>query len=200
MKYNFSKIKESKNYIKVGNTEEIVNEIADEEANEIRSRFKKVIEPWLSAALQSEHLSLLIGAGLTTAVCQIAKVSSSSMGASDFGEDFSEKVDKYAKKTAEKMGRGNPNIEDQIRTATALLRGYEIDEKEDEAKKLGNKLDDVLSNFANSILSSETNFFKELIQRNSLAIKASAVLQSFLFTFASRNIAYNLMCNLVEGN
>lgn len=187
MKYNFSEIKESKNYIKVGNTEEIVNEITDEEAIEIRSRLKKVIEPWLSAALQSEHLSLLIGAGLTTAVCQIAKVSSSSMGTANFGDDFSEKVDKYAKKAAEEMGRGNPNIEDQIRTATALLRGYEIDEKEDEAKKLGDKLDDVLSDFANSILSSEANLFKELVQGKSSAIKASAVLQSFLFTFASRN-------------
>ena len=112
MKYNFSEIKESKNYIKVGNTEEIVNEIADEEAIEVRSRFKKVIEPWLSAALQSEHLSLLIGAGLTTAVCQIAKVSSSSMGTANFGDDFSEKVNKYAQKAAEEMGRGNPNIED----------------------------------------------------------------------------------------
>lgn len=129
MRYTFDDIKGSANYLKIGNTEELIEKVNEENAIDIRSKYKKVIEPWLSATLQSEHFSLLIGAGMTTAVCQIAEVSSSSMGKADFGNKYSEKVNKFAEKSAKEMGRGTPNIEDQIRIAFSLLKGYEIDEK-----------------------------------------------------------------------
>jgi hypothetical protein len=38
------------------------------------------IEPWLSAIFQTEHFSLLVGSGLTSAVGHIAKISSQGMG------------------------------------------------------------------------------------------------------------------------
>jgi len=63
----------------------------------------------MSAALQTDHLSVLVGAGLTVAVCQIADVDSSSMGTANFDE-FTEKINSYADKSAQKMGRGKANI------------------------------------------------------------------------------------------
>lgn len=112
MKYSFDEIK-NKNYIKIGTYEEIVDLCVGTDFNDQREHLKKIIEPWLSAALQTDHLSLLLGAGFTNAVCQIAEVSSSSMGQAEFGE-FSDKIDEYANKSAKEMGRGSANIEDQI--------------------------------------------------------------------------------------
>lgn len=78
---NTNEDKKGKNFVKVGSFEEFLDS-ANTDKNELsenRDRFKKIIEPWLSAALQTDHLSMLVGAGLTTAVCQIASVSSSSI-------------------------------------------------------------------------------------------------------------------------
>lgn len=181
MRYTYDDIK-GKNFSKVGTFEEFFE---CEEGKEIeeRERFKKTIEPWLSAALQSDHLSLLIGAGFTTAICQVADVSSSSMGKADFGE-YSDKINSYAKKSAEKMGRGVENIEDQIRTAFSLLQGFEINENDGDYEKLANCIDEVLQCFAESILSSETYLCGKIEEDSGR--KALNLLQTFLLTFASR--------------
>ena len=47
-------------------------------------KLRSIIEPWLTAVFQSEHLSLLIGAGLTTAICHEAGVSPQAMQRIDF--------------------------------------------------------------------------------------------------------------------
>ncbi|MGN8630191.1 hypothetical protein ACTNEW_01105 [Blautia sp. HCP3S3_G3] len=129
MKYQIADIR-GKNYIKVGASEEFFESQSEEDDFRARENLKKIIEPWLSAALQTDHLSMLIGAGFTTAVCQIASVSSSSMSTADFGA-FDSKINSYADKAATRLGRGKANIEDQIRTAISLLQGYEIDGGED---------------------------------------------------------------------
>ncbi|MCD7819369.1 MAG: SIR2 family protein [Lachnospiraceae bacterium] len=185
MRYSYEEIK-GKNYVKIGSFEEFADEAStdENELSENRDRFKKIIEPWLSAALQTDHLSMLVGAGLTTAVCQIASVTSSSMGTAEFGE-FSEKINSYADNSAQKMGRGSANIEDQIRTAFSLLQGLEINGDKNYTT-LSDSIDTVLQNFANSILSSETNLKNALNSNSSDAKRAVNVLQSFLLTFASR--------------
>lgn len=181
MRYTYDDIKE-KNYSKVGSFEELF-ECEEGKELELRERFKKTIEPWLSAALQSDHLSLLIGAGFTTAICQVAGVPSSSMGKANFG-DYSEKINSFAKKSAEKMGRGSDNIEDQIRTAFSLLQGFEINDDSENYKNLAKCIDDVLQEFSESILSSETNLCGKI--EEDCGKKALNLLQTFLLTFASR--------------
>lgn len=185
MRYSFIDIKNAKNYLKIGNNEEVIEEIDKDDLN-TRENCKRQIEPWLSAALQSEHLSLLIGAGLTMSVCQTAGVNSSSMASADFG-DFTTKINKYAEKSAKDTGRGNANIEDQIRTSFSLLNGYIIDENNEDAEKLGACIDVVLQNFADSILESESNLLKAKDDSTKKVDEALGLLQSFLFTFASRN-------------
>ena len=95
MKYSFEEIKRAKNFLKIGSYEQVIEQIASDD-NSSREIYKKQIEPWLSAALQSEHLSLLLGSGLTISVCTAAGVSSSSMNTADFGP-FSDKINLLAK-------------------------------------------------------------------------------------------------------
>lgn len=156
----FDELKNENRCVKVRNTIDYCKEFSGDTENiEVIEKLRKIIEPWLSGILQSEHLALLIGAGLTQSVCCIADVPSSSMGTADFKE-YQEKIDNYAQKAAQKMGRGKYNIEDQIRTSLELLSGYEIDENINAANELSPIIDDVLESFGNSILRAESEFVK----------------------------------------
>lgn len=92
-------------------------------ADFLRSR----IEPWLTALFQSEHLNLLVGSGLSTAVQQ------SATGQIPLGMGWIEdlkvckaEIDSYVATTAKASGRKDGNIEDQIRSINELIKGLEI--------------------------------------------------------------------------
>ena len=88
----------------------------------LRSR----IEPWLTALFQSEHLSLLIGSGLTHAVHGVADCGGlAGMQTTTFGI-LDDEILSEASKHAKAVGRENGNFEDQIGVANELLRGLEI--------------------------------------------------------------------------
>jgi len=87
---------------------------------------KKHIEPWLAAVFQSEHLALLLGSGFTKAVAIQAGTTASDMACDYTDFPFADKLHKAAKKAAEAMGRGEANIEDQIRAANVLAQGLKI--------------------------------------------------------------------------
>lgn len=147
------------------------------------------IEPWLTALFQSEHLALLVGSGLTHAVHHIAtKKPLPGMGTIKFTH-FDKEINAEAKKSAEAVGRESGNIEDQIRVANELLRGFEIiaasfEGFEGKAIEIKADLKRVLDNFAKSVLMGET----ELITANSRDLEnAFNYLVSFLMSFASRN-------------
>ena len=84
-----------------------------EEINE--EKLRSEIEPWLTALFQSEHLSLLTGAGISSAIHYMAKNTSGAGMEGMTITEFKEQIEKKAKETAEKTGRGTPNIEDEIR-------------------------------------------------------------------------------------
>lgn len=146
------------------------------------------IEPWLTALCQSEHLSLLLGSGLSHAIHRIGTGKQlPGMGSVSFG-DYNGVVNSEAKRSAEASGRGNGNIEDQIRVANELLRGLEILGSSDEPTKkcavaLSEKLAEVLACFADGILRAEQGLIAaEEAKRES----AFNYLVSFLMSFASR--------------
>jgi len=87
---------------------------------------REQVEPWLSALFQAEHLSLLVGSGLTTAVAAQAEAPSLDMATVSFECTYAGAVDRAAKGAAERLGRGQPNIEDQIRAARELIGGLRI--------------------------------------------------------------------------
>ena len=137
------------------------------------------IEPWLTALFQSEHLSLLVGTGLTTGICNIAGVDAADMQAAEFS-NLKEEIEKGATLTAERMGRGKPNFEDSIRTANVFLSYLELAEKK-EAKALREEIEKKMEEFINSILKSEADFAAS--ERKTEAFNR---LISFLLSFVSR--------------
>ena len=147
-------------------------------AKDLRSR----VEPWLSSLFQSEHLSLLVGSGLTHAVHYLAANKAAvGMSALDLS-NYKDNIDNKAKESARKAGRKEGNLEDQLRVANELLRGLEIlgDPKAD---NLRNELNEGMKDFAQSILSSENGIVTANEDKREQAFNT---LVTFLMSFASR--------------
>lgn len=89
-------------------------------------RLRQDIEPWLTALFQSEHLSLLMGAGISSAAHYLA---AGKTGAGMLPIPFSvfkEQIKIASRDSAVKTGRGTVNIEDQVRVVNELINGLEI--------------------------------------------------------------------------
>ncbi len=150
------------------------------------------IEPWLTALVQSEHLSLLIGSGLTHAVHGIATCKAlSGMGTVTF-DIFNNEISAESERVAKAAQRKKANFEDQIRVANELLRGLEImpPKKTDgapdnlSASSLRKQLKKVLDSFSASILEGERSLASSPSENRE---KAFNYLVSFLMSFASRS-------------
>lgn len=141
------------------------------------------IEPWLTSLFQSEHLSLLIGSGLTHAVHNLATGKS----AADMGtltlSNHRDEIDQAAEKAAEAAGRKKGNLEDQLRVANELLRGLEILRQDTEAEALRKELAIAMHSFVQSILRSELGISTADEPKREQAFNT---LTTFLMSFASR--------------
>lgn len=147
---------------------------------ELRNR----IEPWLTSLFQSEHLSLLVGSGITHAIHRIATGTGAS-GMDRSGYAFGEmgsKIFAAADKEAPRTGRSTANIEDDLRVANDLLRGMQIVESE-KADNLKACIDAVLQGFAASILKNENSI---ALAEEGKREQAFNTLVTFLMSFASR--------------
>lgn len=140
---------------------------------------RRKIEPWLSAVFQAEHLNLLLGSGFTTAVGFAAGVSATGMDTAAGTSPHSEAILAHANAGAAKMGRGVANIEDQLRSAIAVLDGLEIIDKT-AAMAVRTDINNAISTFLYSLLATERGIAA------ADSAPASALLQSFLLSFASR--------------
>ena len=149
------------------------------------------IEPWLTALVQSDHLSLLIGSGLTHAVHRMATCKPPrGMGPIGF-DTFKDEIDKEARRFAEAANRQRGNFEDEFRAATELLRGLEIllstqlndVPKQRKVQALRSEVMNALESFAGSILEGERNLISALPTKRERAFR---FLVSFLMSFASR--------------
>ncbi|MGV8964480.1 MAG: SIR2 family protein [Candidatus Saccharimonadaceae bacterium] len=146
---------------------------------------KKEVEPWLSAIFQSEHLSVLIGSGLTSSVSFLAGVKPQEMWRLDLESELAEKVKEKADKTAIEMKRGEANIEDDIRITLELINGLNIID-DPRAETLTTELNEKLKLFIDSILSTENEFHKKLNAEEEGTIRAFNLLKSFVLSFTSR--------------
>ena len=165
------------------------------------SKLRTRIEPWLTALCQTEHLSLLIGSGLTLAVngigrgmtdtsggaegeqagASVESTDTSAMTQKDFGE-FQDVIVAEVKRSAEATDRSEGNIEDQIRVANELLRGFEILGAAQKSKSLRRLISDFLRDLATSILDGE----RALVSCPDRE-RAFNYLVSFLMSFAARS-------------
>lgn len=161
----------------------------DADVDNDAEKLRKEIEPWMTALFQSEHLSLILGAGISSAAHHIAKnVAGAGMDQIEFSV-FKEQIDTASDDSAKKTGRGAANIEDQIRVANELIRGLEIflsterrgnKTLRNDLSKFRAELQNGLNQFADSVLTCERNITQ------SESEKAAEYLMSFLVSFASR--------------
>lgn len=147
------------------------------------SHARKRIEPWLAAVFQAEHLNLLLGSGFTTAISIVAGTAATNMSKVEFGTKFDAAINTHAEASAKSMRRGAANIEDQFRSAFAVLDGLTVTTPAD-AKVLKDAMETRLRSFLASLLATEAGIAKGK-DAESLT-KAEQVLQSFLMSFASR--------------
>src|ERR1700733_9435721 len=153
------------------------------ELDDLINKARKHIEPWLSAVFQAEHLNLLLGSGFTTGVGYIAGVGATGMGRVTFGTTYDSAIDAHAQAAATSMKRGTANIEDQFRSALALLDGLAVIDASQETL-LKAAIDVQMSGFLASLLKTESGIRhgKDAASKES----AQGLLQSFLLSFASR--------------
>lgn len=145
-------------------------------------KFRKHIEPWLTAVFQSEHLSLLLGNGFTCGVALASGGKGASMNKCDWACELKEKVDDYAEGSAKTFGRGSANIEDQFRAAMQLQTGLTI-MGDKRAAKWKLEIDKQLKIFMDSIFESERSIQNAAVEKKELG---EDLLVSFLLSFASR--------------
>lgn len=148
-------------------------------SKELRNR----IEPWLTSLFQSEHLSLLIGSGLTHAMHFLsADTGAVGMGTLNLS-NYEKEINQAARKSAKAAGRQEGNLEDQLRVANELLRGLEILQQEVPARDLQIELQSGMQTFAQSILKSEAGIARTKTDKREQAFN---ILVTFLMSFASR--------------
>lgn len=153
-----------------------------------RALHRREIEPWLSAILESEHVSLLIGSGLTIAVASTLGVDALDMKTKEFHSPHADRVQGRAAEIAKQMGRTSPNIEDQFRAVLELLSGLRI--IEDAAlPSWEEELASALDTFARSVLEGERNIRGAFEKPDDSTTTGQHLdsLTAFFLTFASRS-------------
>ena len=149
------------------------------------AELKGRIEPWLTSLFQSEHLSLLVGSGLSTAIQYLA-CNNADNGMGEFvpKSKYADRIVKMAKESAIKAGRGeDPNFEDYIRVMSELLRGLEILGVEKEIDELNEELNEAIKDFTDNITAIENSIITS--DKNDRE-RAFNILVKFLLSFASR--------------
>ena len=137
------------------------------------------IEPWLTALVQSEHLSLLLGSGFSRAAAGLVGGKGQSMECTPFTA-FGTEIEDAAHQLSAK--RGAVNMEDRFRVASDLLKGLPI-LKDARADLLRRELAEKKSALVMGVLAGE----RELAVAEAKAReKAWSLLVSFLMSFASR--------------
>jgi hypothetical protein len=168
----------------VGSNEEWFDDLpAGDELEKLIIKARRHIEPWLSAVFQAEHLNLLVGSGFSVAISYLANVGGAVMGFTDLGSVHDARIREHATAGAAKMGRGTPNIEDQIRSTLVLLEALDL-LKDAGASDLRERLDKQLREFLRAILDMEAGIAGAADDKWKSAVSA---LQSFLLSFASRS-------------
>ena len=156
----------------------------------------------MSALLQAEHLNLLIGSGLTTALAMEAGTPTVDMAMKDVQHTYAFAVRVAAAKSASDLGRGDPNIEDHIRAVRELMGGLQIlagveaggdegpihDSLSPELDAWESVLNETLIAFLKQVLDTERGINQALanVDDHEKADGVRRLLGGFLLPFASR--------------
>lgn len=150
------------------------------------SRF---VHSYLAAVAQSEHLNLLIGSGLTTALTlasQAAPEISMSSHLKTGNDELDEKIESGATNSSSANARGGvPNIEDRLRVAISMLVGVELLE-DPRHELLSSAITETLAKVRESVTAAEASIRGGADGATPSQAKALTLLTAFLSAFASR--------------
>lgn len=157
----------------------IANEIPPSSDTPEEKKLRSKVEPWLTAVFQSEHLSLLLGTGITTSICLKAGITPQAMQRIEF-VTHKDEIKNHADNDAKEMSRGKANFEDDLRTAIELLKGMKI-LKDSNASKLEEEINGKLKDLILKLMGNECSVLASAKCR-----EAFALLKRFLISFSSR--------------
>ena len=159
-----TKLLKKSHYYRLGNNIFSDNDLPSDNKKIDTEKYKKIIEPWLSAIFQSEHLSLLVGNGLTTAISpsDSKNLMNEIIWKNEEGLslEYAEKVNEYARKIAKKSNRGSANFEDSIRAALQLIEGLNVMQESNKANAWKDAVKFYLNAITREIIKNEKNIRK----------------------------------------
>lgn len=145
------------------------------------------VEPYLAALLQAEHLNLLIGSGLTTALAQVAHhTGGPDMSAAlPLEGDLGNAIEEAARRSAEATGRGEPNIEDRLRIAISAADGLRHVE-DSRAAEAQSAIDTAIDSLASAVGAVERVLAENVDTPAGGSMSLRGLLMTFLGSFAGR--------------
>ena len=160
------------------------------------------IVPWLSALFQADHLNLLVGNGLTTAIAKASRSCVVSMQPVELKSGHFKAVNRAAERSAKSSLRNKSNLEDQVRCINDLIGGlrtlsFACDSEVKPsnsgltASQLMNdwksELHNILRDLLNRVLATESGIHRELVSdSNKQASEVLGLLHGFLLPFGAR--------------
>ncbi|WP_342661759.1 hypothetical protein Rruber_05589 (plasmid) [Rhodococcus ruber] len=175
----------SKNIVRMGTN----SKLTWDDKNPLESMERRRAEAWLAALLQSEHLSLLIGNGLSSAVGYMTGSPPPSMqrSISDSPTDVLTKVQSHAKSTAQAMGR-NSNLEDEIRSAMVLADGLAVLGQDHDEQAVRDAIESAMADLLKGVLKFEKGVWEHHLSATPTAKNVAQALLRFLSPFVSRPV------------
>lgn len=150
---------------------------------------RRYVEAFIAALLQSEHLNLLIGSGLTTGLALAANVkvkADLAVKITTGDSTLDEMLEEAAVLSAQNSGRGNqPNVEDRLRVALQTHAGLLV-VHDDRASLLRRAIDDVLGTVRASVAAIEAGLREQSHTASKDGARAVDLLTAFLGTFVGR--------------
>ena len=148
------------------------------------------VEPFLAALFQVEHLNLLVGSGLTSALAsRVGFTETADMNARLPVDDdnLTRAIEDAAMESAKRSGRGKPNIEDRLRVAIEAVDGlHHLDD--DRAPLIREAVETAIGRLRDAIWRTEaalkTGPDPEHEAADSMSVQG--LLMSFLGSFAGR--------------
>lgn len=146
---------------------------------------RRKIESWLAALIQAEHVSVLLGNGISSAVGNLIGTLPPSMAHHVSAGEDSELIRAHAAASASKLGR-EANLEDEIRSSLDLLQGLEVLQDGTRADQVRASVDAAMAGLLSGVLAFEDALATALRERTNEALEFERLVGRLLMPFASR--------------
>ena len=148
------------------------------------------VEPFLAALLQVEHLNLLVGAGLTSALASRVGFEGPAVMDARLSMDddsLARAIEDAAKESAKLSGRGKPNVEDRLRVAIEAVEGLHH-LKDGRARSIRRAVDAAIGTLRDAIWQTEAALKAGPDPEHNTVdyMSVQSLLMSFLGSFAGR--------------